>query len=408
MRLLCVLNGGDDHPSTRFRVVQHLPILRAGGIEPDLLVAKREAGYGLLDLRRRARAADAVLIQKKLFAPFKVALLPRPVPILFDFDDALFEVSPDEEGRFGAERARGRMRSRRARLLATARRARVVIAGNEFLAAWTRAAGARPAGARVEVLPTGIDLAPFPAHAVEAAAARRRARRDERRIGWIGSRPSLRYLAALAAPLRQVCARFPGARLVQVCSDFIDLPGVPVDRRPWSAATEARDLLDLDVGLMPIDDRPFARGKCGLKILQYQAAGVPVVCSPVGANVDIVRDGETGLHAGDDRAWVAAISRLLDDREAAARIGAAGRERVAATYAAPVIGRRLLEIIRAAAGIRAGRGAAAGDREPASGPDLPGQEGERDQKPEHHERLLVPDHLPERPSFAAASGVGLQ
>jgi hypothetical protein len=403
MRLLCVLNGGDEHPSTRFRILQHLPTLRAGGVEPDLLVAKRDAGYGLLDLRRRARAADAVLIQKKLFAAFKVALLPRPVPILYDFDDALFEISPDEEERFGPERAAGRMRSRRARLLATARRARVVIAGNRFLGGWARAAGAR-----VEILPTGVDLAPFPDRALEEAAARRRERRDEHHIGWIGSRPSLRYLAALAAPLREVCGRFPGARLVQVCNGFIDLPGVPVEKRPWSAATEARDLLDLDVGLMPIDDRPFARGKCGLKILQYQAAGVPVVCSPVGANADIVRDGETGLHAGDDRAWAAAIARLLTDREAAARIGAAGRERVATTYAAPVIGRRLVEIVRSTANAQAERGAGAGRRAAPSGADLPGEEGERDHKTEHHERLLVPDHLPEGPSLAAAAGVGSQ
>jgi glycosyltransferase involved in cell wall biosynthesis len=403
MRLLCVLNGGDDHPSTRFRVLQHLPILRTGGIEPDLMVAKRDAGYGLLDLRRRARAADAVLIQKKLFAAFKVALLPRTVPILYDFDDALFEISPDEEERFGPERAARRMRSRRTRLLVTARRARVVIAGNHFLAAWARATGAR-----VEILPTGVDLAPFPAPALDEAAARRRARRDDHRIGWIGSRPSLRYLAALAGPLREVCARFPGARLVQVCNEFIDLPGVPVEKRPWSAATEARDLLDLDIGLMPIDDRPFARGKCGLKILQYQAAGVPVVCSPVGANVEIVRDGETGLHAGDDRTWTAAIARLLTDRDAAARIGAAGRERVATTYAAPVIGRRLIEIVRSMVNARAGLGAGGDDCAAPSGADLPGEEGERDQKTEHHERLLVPDHLPERPALAAASGVGAQ
>jgi len=403
MRLLCVLNGGDDHPSTRFRVLQHLPILGAGGVEPDILIAKRDAGYGFLDLRRRARAADAVLIQKKLLAAFKVALLPRRVPILYDFDDALFEISPDEEDRFGRERAARRMRSRRARLRVTARRARVVIAGNQFLAEWARAAGAR-----VEVLPTGVDLAPFPAQVLAEAAAARRSRSEARRIGWIGSRPSLRYLAALAGPLRAVCAQFPGARLVQVCNEFIDLPGVPVEKRPWSAATEARDLLDFDVGLMPVDDHPFARGKCGLKILQYQAAGVPVVCSPVGANADIVRDGETGLHATDDRAWAAAIGRLLTDRDAAARIGAAGRERVATTYAAPVIGHRLLEIVSSAANARSGRGAGATGRAAPSGADLPGEKGEPHQKSEHHERLLVPDHLRQRPALAAASRVGSQ
>jgi hypothetical protein len=345
MRVLCVLNGGPSHPSTRFRVLQHVEGLRARGIDTDLLVAKRGEGYGLLSLRRRAGAADAVLLQKKLLAPWKLALLPRRVPILFDFDDAVFEVSPDEAERFGAPRAARRARSRRLRLAAVLARARRVIAGNGFLADY--AAQVTP---RVTTLPTAVDLAPFPEDVVRRAVARRRARRGERLIGWIGSRPSLRYLEALAAPIGAAVARVPGARLVQICNAFIDLPGVPVEKRTWSREREVSDLLDLDVGLMPIDDGPFSRGKCGLKILQYQAAGLPVVCSPVGANLEIVRPGETGLFAGDADAWTEAIVRLLTEPETAARLADAGRARVATHYSATVIGGRMADLILAAAG----------------------------------------------------------
>src|SRR5262245_27781200 len=123
MRLLCVLNGGADNPSTRFRVLQHLDRLRARGIEPDVLVAKRQEGYGPIALRRRAGRSDAVLIQKKLFAPWKLRLLPGGLPVAFDFDDAIFEVSPSEAARYGQEKAERRAAGRRHRLQALLGRA---------------------------------------------------------------------------------------------------------------------------------------------------------------------------------------------------------------------------------------------------------------------------------------------
>jgi hypothetical protein len=343
MRLLCVLNGGGDHPSSRFRVLQHLDRLRADGIEPEVFVAKRRGPVDLARLARRARAADAVLIQKKLFARWKLPLLAGRAAILFDMDDAHFAVSPDERERFGAAKAGRRAASRRRRLEGILARCRRVIAGNRFLAEY--AAGfARD----VAILPTAVDLAAFPDAEVARARARRGARRDGPRLGWIGSRPSLRYLAPLAGPLSAVRARHPGARLVQICNDFLDLPGVPVERRPWSAAREAADLLDLDVGLMPLDDSPFSRGKCGLKLLQYMAAGLPVVCSPVGANLEIVAAGESGLFAPDDASWEGALLGLLADPGRREALGERGRRVVRERYEASLVGARLAEIVRSA------------------------------------------------------------
>jgi hypothetical protein len=409
MRLLLVLNGGPDHPSTRFRVLQHLDRLRARGIEPEILVAKRAEGYGPLLLRRRAGQSDAVLIQKKLLSPWKLRLLPQGVPVVFDFDDAVFEVSPSESARYGQEKAERRAAARRRRLRAVLGRAALVLAGNRFLQ--EQAARLAPArGGRIEILPTGVDLAPFPEERVRAAAAQRAtAAGAGPRIGWIGSRASLRYLAALAAPLRAACARVPGARLVQVCNDFLDLPGVPTEKVAWSAEREAGDLLGFDVGLMPIDDRPFSHGKCGLKILQYQAAGVPVVCSPVGANLEIVEEGVSGLFASGEGEWTQAIVRVLTDRERGRRLAAAGRARVEAVYSADRIGARLanaLASLPAATGRpRRRQGAvttpvagaqASGRRDAAREPGKGGDE------PQEHERLLVPDHLRERPAILPA------
>jgi glycosyltransferase involved in cell wall biosynthesis len=386
MRLLCVLNGPPEHPSTRFRVWQHLDTLRARGCEVDVLIAKRGEGYDLRTLRRRARKAEVILVQKKLFAPWKLRLLPRATPLVFDFDDALFAPTPEEEDRLGARAAARRAGERRRRLQATLRRTRKVIAGNRYLA--TQAA---PMASDVVVLPTAVDLTPFPEDAVRRAAARRRQRRDERLIGWIGSRPSLRYLPALAGPLRAVCGRVRGARLVQVCDEFIDLPGVPTEKRRWSREREPADLMDFDVGLMPLDDRPFARGKCGLKILQYQAAAVPVVASPFGANLEIVRDGSTGLFAEGAAAWEETVVRLLSDAPLARRLGEAGRERVVADYAADVIGARLAGEILVAARPMPGRSRSGMTA-------LPGQEPENERHPGQNQRLLVAHHLAERPA----------
>jgi glycosyl transferase family 1 len=344
MRLLCVLAGGPDHPSSRFRILQHLETLRARGVEVETFVAKRRGPAAIARLVTRARAVDAVLIQKKLFAAWKLRMFFGSTPLLFDMDDAYFAVSPDEKERFGEPRASRRAACRARRLDHVLRRARRTIVGNHFLAG--HAAGR---SRDTVVLPTAVDLMSFPERAVGEARARRRAAPDRGRIGWIGSRPSLRYLGMIAAPLREICARTPGVRLVQICDEFADLPGVATERRSWSAAREAADLMDLDVGVMPLDDSPFSRGKCGFKILQYHAAGLPVVCSPVGTNPDLVADGVTGFLARTPAEWVDRLTRLLADPTAAEMLGERGRRQVRERYDASIIGPALAEIVLAAA-----------------------------------------------------------
>jgi glycosyltransferase involved in cell wall biosynthesis len=339
VRLLCVLNGGVDHPSSRLRVLQHLDLLRERGIEADVFVAKRRRAADLADLARRARRADAVLIQKKLFARWKLPLLLGPAPLLFDLDDAVFAVSPDERERFGEERAERRAASRRRRLAAVLRRSRGVIAGNRFLADYA-ARFARD----VTVLPTAVDLRPFPVAALKRADEARRARRKGPRIGWVGSRPSLRYLPVLADPLRRVLAEAGGV-FVQICSEFAELPGVPTETIAWSLAGEAPALLDLDIGVMPLDDTPFSQGKCGLKILMFQAAALPVVCSPVGANRDLVRENETGLFARTGDEWAAQLLRLAGDPVLARRLGHRGRALVEDHYEAAAVASRLADLL---------------------------------------------------------------
>ncbi|MBI1950792.1 MAG: glycosyltransferase family 4 protein [Acidobacteria bacterium] len=345
MRLLCVLNGGVDHPSSRLRVLQHLDLLKGRGIDPDVFVAKGTRAVDLVDLSRRARRADAVLVQKKLFTRWKLPLLLGPAPLLFDLDDAVFAVSTDERERFGEDRAERRARSRRLRLAAVLRRSRAVFAGNGFLADY-----ARRFASNVTVLPTGVDLRPFPDEAVRRAREARRGRGAGARVGWIGSRPGLRYLEILAEPLRRVVEKNPQARFVQVCSAFVDLPGVPTDTIGWSRENETAALLDFDVGVMPLDESPFSQGKCGFKILMYYAAGLPVVCSPVGANRELVVHGETGFLARTADEWASGLELLFADPDLGAAMGERGRTLLRERYGAMVIGSQLADRIAAAVG----------------------------------------------------------
>jgi glycosyltransferase involved in cell wall biosynthesis len=164
-------------------------------------------------------------------------------------------------------------------------------------------------------------------------------------LGWVGTTGALAHLQALAPVLGDVCSRH-GARLRVVCDRPPGLPGVPVDFVPWSPEREVQDLLPIDVGLAPLADGPAARCKCGLKALQYMAAGAPVVAAPVGALAEIVEDGVTGLHAGGAAAWTAALDGLLGDRDLRLRLGAEARRRVASRWSFDVHAARFEAALR--------------------------------------------------------------
>ncbi|HEU4396028.1 MAG TPA: glycosyltransferase, partial [Planctomycetota bacterium] len=172
------------------------------------------------------------------------------------------------------------------------------------------------------------------------------------RFGWIGSRATLPYLAGIAGPLARACAAAPGARLLAVADGDASLPGVPVDAEPWSDAGEADSLRRMDAGLMPLPDDPWTRGKCGFKLLQYGATGIPSIASPVGANAAIVEDGRTGLLAADDAAWEAALLRLARDPDLRARLGAAARRSVEERWSTAVLGPTVARFVSQVAGAR--------------------------------------------------------
>ena len=146
-------------------------------------------------------------------------------------------------------------------------------------------------------------------------------------------------------PLVELSHRHPALRLIVVADRPPNLPGVDVEFRRWTLDSELACFDGMGIGLMPLDDSPWARGKCAFKAIQYMALGLPTVASPVGMNAEVIRHGDSGFLASDEREWVDRLDRLLSDPALAARVGAAGRRRVEAHYSLAVVSRRLVEIL---------------------------------------------------------------
>lgn len=209
-----------------------------------------------------------------------------------------------------------------------------VLAGNSFLAG--HALRFNPS---VSVIPTCVDAGRYTATSKKPP--------DTIDLAWIGSRSTRKYLLEALPALRLAAARIPRMRL-KIIADF-DLPdaGLPTLAVPWDAATEADELASALIGIAPMRDDDWSRGKCALKILQYMACGLPVVSSAAGANAEVVEHGTTGYLVGDDAAWYQRLTELADDRALRARLGDAGRRRVLANYSVDAVSSRLFSVFAA-------------------------------------------------------------
>jgi len=342
-------------PGQRYRIEQWAPYLRDLGIDvtfqPFATPALNHALYqrgrwgakaaGMMaGLGRRfaealqANRYDAVFLQREasLLGPAwsERLLHVRQPAIVYDFDDAIYLPYVSPTNRY-LSYLKFPWKTR-----ALCRMASAVTAGNAHLAEY-----ASRYNAHVSVVPSTVSLReyqPRPTPAAERVPV----------VGWTGSHSSVPYLSVVRGALQELSRR-QRYRLLIIGVEGFEIPGVDVECRRWSAASEVRDLWDMDVGIMPLPDEPWARGKCGMKAIQYMGIGIPAVVSPVGANREIVRDGETGFHAATEAEWTARLERLLTDVALRERLGAAARVSVRATYSAEAQAPRVAEILRQAA-----------------------------------------------------------
>jgi glycosyltransferase involved in cell wall biosynthesis len=306
MRIIALVKSL-DHVCCRYRLAAFRPFLQQAGYQLDIRPWPGR-WWSRLRLRQELGRADLIVLQRKLPPAWQLSLLCHSAPfLLFDFDDAVFiRDSYNRLGPHSPSRARG--------FASVVRAAHSVIAGNRFLqeqaALW-----ANPE--RIHVVPTCIDSRRYP------VAEHRRAGSAE--LVWIGSASTLRGMSRIQPLLDTIGQRRPTLRLKIICDRFLRLRHLKVIRCPWSQQVEADALAAADIGISWIPDDLWSQGKCGLKVLQYMAAGLPVIANPVGMQAHLVRHGETGLLARTPQEWIEAIGRLADDPDLRRRMGRAGR-----------------------------------------------------------------------------------
>ncbi len=327
MRLL-VISNNPLRPSFRQRVEMFGDLLRADGIETE--VHKLPEGYiQRRNLFGRAAEFDAVLLHKKCLNLFDAYCLRKKArKIIYDFDDAVM---------YKASRPESEHTSHMRLFSRTVRLADCVIAGNEYLAAQ-----ARRFSSNVHIIPTGLAVDDYKTNAVKPNDGKVR-------LVWIGSTATLRYLEQLRPVLEEVGRRFDHVVLRIICDSFFTLENMPVEECRWSLETQAADLATSNIGLAPLPDNRFTRGKCAYKILQYMAAGLPTIASPVEANRQYIEDSGAGLLAENADQWLENIDMLVSDARLRNKMAEAGAEFVK-QFDRSVLGAKLSSIIKAYVG----------------------------------------------------------
>jgi glycosyltransferase involved in cell wall biosynthesis len=243
--------------------------------------------------------------------------------IIYDFDDAVMYSDKDPEKP---------SRKRQKDFQRTVSLSDLVLAGNAYLAEH-----ADKYNSNVAILPTGLDTN---AYRIDVPAPCD----GKVRLVWIGSGSTLQYLAEVKPALEEIGSRFENLVLRIICDEFFDLDNLQVEKCLWSSEKEVYDLATSDIGLAPLPDNRFTRGKCGFKILQYAAAGLPSIASPVGVNAEYIQDGTNGFYAVDDSDWIDKVSVLLKDSQLRKRMGRAAREEVK-RFDLKIQGKQLVELI---------------------------------------------------------------
>ena len=360
IRALFLTSYPESAAATRLRFSQFFPLLAEAGIECTLYSFLSEGLFRDLYRSRnplsvgsrlvtaaarqlletvRMRRYDVVVVQRNasLFGPPLVewmAVRGLRIPLVYDFDEAIWLT--DRSERWGGWVSKLKCRNKTDQLIAMARH---VVVGNGYVREYVLRA--RPEG-DVTVVPMVVDVD-------ELRPRNDRAPGRPLVIGWIGTHSTARYLEAIAPALAACAARAEfRVKVVGAGPDF-RLPGVPIENKEWRLADETADFQNLDIGLYPVADDEWGRGKSGLKPVSYMSCGLPCISSPVGGVTEFLVDGVNGLFARSVPEWEEALKRLIGDEGLRRRLGEAGRRTVVEGYSVQVHAPRFADVIRGAA-----------------------------------------------------------
>jgi glycosyltransferase involved in cell wall biosynthesis len=360
IRVLVLSPIPEEGAGCRFRIAQFIPYLEAKDFEVTLSPLytteffrrvykpgqrlRKSVGFAGLSIKRLTSLQglsrfDVIFIYREVF-PIGPAVIERllstfgGVPFVFDFDDAIF--LPSVSGVSEANRfiAAWKFPGKFATII---RLSDQVIAGNDYLAAY-----ARRFNGTVTMIPTCVDTTKFVP------------RSDQREsgklvVGWIGSPTTAPYIRGLANVLRTVASKHRFVMRISGAGNIIELPGVDVENPAWALDREVSLFNTCDVGVYPLPDDEWSKGKCGFKAIEFMACGVPVVAAAVGVNREIIQDGVNGFLASTEAEWVEKLQRLLEDPALRARFAEAGRRTIEERYSLRAHAPRLAAVLRASA-----------------------------------------------------------
>lgn len=351
VRRVVIIASPPDHPSTRLRILQYKSALEESGFAFEVVFVPygRPGGSGsfLRKLGDVVREADVVFVQRVLRRPINLLLKRLGAAVVFDLDDATHYIRPSQYARAtradplkSAYRlvARGNRNfsSRKHLLDDMLRFAAVVIVGNR----WLREDLLRSVGRDFVVLPTTVPVDP--------ALRKQHSETSPVTLGWTGVKDSLFYLDTIGDSLRDLGARYGDrVRLTVVSSSpYRGIDGLETRFVPWSIDSEQEALRTFDIGLMPLLDDPFSRGKCSFKAILCMSRGLPVVISPVGANRELIEHGENGFLASARGQWTESLCRLIDDVELRRQIGEKAVETIQTSFSSDMVFQGLESVLR--------------------------------------------------------------
>ena len=321
LKRILFVSKGDKDASTRYRGQQYYPFFHDAGYRTEHVIVSGGIN-AFLNTLKLAHKADIVIVLRKTFPVVLMWLLRRVAKkLIFDLDDAIFCSSDGSASK-----------TRMKRFMHMAKVSDHIFAGNQFLAA-----KALEFNDAVTLVPTSLNIKKYEIQAVQPDSYVD--------LVWIGSRSTSKYLKDILPELEKLAEKYADLRL-KIIADF-DLPEakLPVIAIPWSEGNEVKELLSSDIGIAPMRDNDWTRGKCALKVLQYMAASLPVVSSNVGVNGEAV-DENTGLLINSSEQWQKAISFLIENRSQRVQMGKSGYQKVIQDYDINVVFKRILTVIQ--------------------------------------------------------------
>jgi glycosyltransferase involved in cell wall biosynthesis len=324
MKVLFLIQGFSVAAS-RYRVLQYIPYLKSNGVDATVSLYPRTLKENIRFFSDLPKY-DIVFLQRKRFNQPRLGLLrKRARRIIYDFDDAVMYRNSKSKDPIS--------QSRRRRFAQMIQISDFVIAGNEFLK--NEVLTFHP---NVEVIPTSIDQNRYSLKDYNI-------KKKRVTIGWIGDHGSIHYLEKMRPIFERIGERYRYSELKIVCDIFFDCEKINVVKKLWKSEEEVADLQSFDIGVMPLVDDPWSWGKCGLKIIQYQGVGVPVICTPAGINRDLVEDGINGFWAMGSEEWEDKLSILIKDPTLREKMGMEGRRRVLEGYTVQACAPRLFSVL---------------------------------------------------------------